>query len=106
MKKFRAGKAAIGCAHPQSLGHGVDGLQDVTNILTIFGWDWNLETYMQLIERIGPTRQMQSGHKRSMFLHRIIARDRMDEVVAARHESKRSVQDLLLESMKRNRNKS
>lgn len=106
MKKFRAGKAAIGCAHPQSLGHGVDGLQDVTNILTIFGWDWNLETYLQLIERIGPTRQMQSGHKRSMFLHRIIARDTMDEVVAARHESKRSVQDLLLESMKRKHNKS
>lgn len=106
MKQFRAGKATIGCAHPQSLGHGVDGLQDVTNILAIFGWDWNLETYMQLIERIGPTRQMQSGHNRSMFLHRIIARDTMDELAVARHESKRSVQDILLEAMKRKRNNS
>lgn len=106
MKQFRAGKATIGCAHPQSLGHGVDGLQDVTNILAIFGWDWNLETYLQLIERIGPTRQMQSGHNRSMFLHRIIARDTMDELAVARHESKRSVQDILLEAMKRKRNNS
>lgn len=106
MKQFRAGKATIGCAHPQSLGHGVDGLQDVTNILAIFGWDWNLETYLQLIERVGPTRQMQSGHNRSMFLHRIIARDTMDELAVARHESKRSVQDILLEAMKRKRNNS
>lgn len=101
MKAFRAGKAPMGLAHPASLGHGVDGLQDVTNILAIFGHDWNLENYLQLIERIGPTRQLQSGHDRPMFLHHIIAEGTMDEFVMERREGKKSVQDILLEAMKK-----
>ena len=99
--KFAAGKAAIGLAHPKSLGHGVDGLQDVTNIITFFGHDWDLELYDQIIGRIGPIRQAQSGHKRLVFVNHIIARDTVDELVMARRETKRTVQDLLLEAMKR-----
>lgn len=100
MKAFRAGKAPIGLAHPASLGHGVDGLQDVTNIMALFGHNWNLELYQQFNERIGPVRQMQSGHDRPMFIHHIIARDTVDELVMQRRETKREVQDLLLEAMK------
>ena len=98
---FMAGKSPIGLAHPAALGHGVDGLQDVTNIITFFGNNWNLETYDQLIGRIGPIRQMQSGHDRMVFINHIVARDTVDELVMARRETKRSVQDLLLEAMKR-----
>ncbi|MGT1180967.1 ATP-dependent helicase, partial [Salmonella enterica subsp. enterica serovar Enteritidis] len=57
--------------------------------------------YLQVIERIGPVRQMQSGYKRSVFIYQIIARDTLDEVVAARTDEKRSVQDELLNYMKR-----
>lgn len=101
MAKFRAGKSPMGLAHPASLGHGVDGLQDVTNIITFFGHNWNLELYDQIIGRIGPLRQMQSGHKRLVHVNHIIARGTVDEMVMARRDTKRSVQDILLEAMKR-----
>lgn len=103
MKTFMKGKSPLGLAHPASLGHGVDGLQDVSNIIAFFGHNWNLELYQQIIERIGPVRQLQSGYERPVFIHHIIARDTVDELVMARRESKREVQDLLLEAMKARR---
>lgn len=100
MAAFRAGKALLGCGHPASVGHGVDGLQDVTNIAVFFGHNWNLETYMQFIERIGPVRQAQSGHKRPVYLYHIVARNTVDELVMSRRETKRDVQDILMEALK------
>jgi len=76
-------------------------LQDGGNILVYFGHWWNLEERMQILERIGPTRQLQAGYKRPVFVHNIIARDTVDEDVIARVESKREVQDILLDAMKR-----
>jgi SNF2 family DNA or RNA helicase len=87
-------------AHPASAGHGLN-LQDGGNTLVFFGHNWNLEEYLQIIERIGPTRQLQAGHNRPVFIYHIVARDTVDEIVMARRESKREVQDLLLEAMKR-----
>lgn len=103
MARFRAGRAPIGIAHPQSLGHGIDGLQDVTNIVAFYSAWWSLENHDQIIERIGPVRQMQSGHCRPVFVHYITAEDTLDEVVLERYASKRSTQDLLLDYMKRTR---
>lgn len=100
MKQFREGKAPLGFAHPASLGHGVDGLQNVTNILAFFGVNWDLELHDQIIERIGPVRQMQAGFKRPVFLHYILARNTTDFMVKERLIGKRAVQDILLEAMK------
>lgn len=96
---WNAGKIPLLFAHPASAGHGLN-LQDGGNILVFFGHDWNLENRLQIIERIGPTRQMQAGHDRPMFIHNIIARDTVDEMVMARVETKREVQDILLDAMK------
>ena len=41
-----------------------------------FDLDWNLEEHEQLIERIGPTRQAQSGHQRAVFIHYLLAEAR------------------------------
>lgn len=95
---WNAGRIPILFIHPKSAGHGLN-LQDGGNILVYFAHDWNLEDRMQVLERIGPVRQMQSGHDRPVFVHNIIARDTVDELVLARVESKRSVQDLLLEAV-------
>jgi SNF2 family DNA or RNA helicase len=46
-------------------------------------------------------RQLQSGYDRPVFIYDIVAADTVDELVIARHETKREVQDLLLEAMKR-----
>lgn len=100
MAAFKGGHARGGVAHPASMGHGIDGLQDVTNALIRFGHHWNLEERMQMLERIGPVRQLQSGHNRPCLVYDIIAEDTIDETVIARHETKREVQDLLLAAMK------
>jgi SNF2 family DNA or RNA helicase len=100
---FKAGKIPVLFAHPASAGHGIDGFQQVCNIIVFFTMDWNLEQYLQIIERIGPVRQMQSGMDRPVFIHHIIARDTIDETVLERGHEKKSVQDVLLESMKRRR---
>ena len=83
-----------------SAGHGLN-LAKGGNILAFFSLDWNLEEHQQIVERIGPQRQKQAGHDRPVFIHHIVAADTMDELVMARRESKREVQDLLLEAMKR-----
>jgi SNF2 family DNA or RNA helicase len=101
MAQFRAGDAAIGLAHPASLGHGIDGLQSVTNILVRFGHDWNMGTRLQMLERIGPMRQLQAGFDRPVFVYDLIAENTVDEDVIAAHAAKRSVQDSLLMAMKR-----
>jgi len=56
---------------------------------------------MQIIERIGPQRQKQSGYDRPVFVHHILARNTVDEVVMERLASKKSVQEVILEAMKR-----
>jgi len=99
IRDWNAGKIRVLFAHPASAGHGLS-LQDGGNILVFFGHNWNLEEFQQMIERIGPTRQMQAGHDRPVFIHHIVARDTVDEVVMQRRESKRAVQDLLLDYMK------
>lgn len=97
---WNAGRIPILFAHPASAGHGLN-LQDGGNTLAVFGHWWDLEQYQQIVERIGPTRQAQAGHDRPVFIHHIVAVDTVDELVMARRETKREVQDLLLEAMKR-----
>lgn len=100
IKDWNAGKIPMLFAHPASAGHGLN-LQDGGNILVFFGHWWNLEERLQIIERIGPTRQMQAGHDRAMFIYNLIAKDTVDELVIERVETKRETQDILLAAMKR-----
>lgn len=99
IKRWNAGKISVLLAHPASAGHGLN-LQDGGNILVFFSLWWDLEQYQQIIERIGPTRQLQAGHPRPVFVYHIIANDTLDETVLQRMETKREIQDLLLERMK------
>lgn len=100
IRDWNAGKIPVLFAHPASAGHGLN-LQDGGNILVFFSHWWDLEQFQQIVERIGPTRQKQAGHDRPVFIYHIVAEDTVDELVMARRESKREVQDLLLEAMKR-----
>jgi SNF2 family DNA or RNA helicase len=100
IQRWNKGAIPILFAHPASAGHGLN-LQDGGNILVYFGHWWNLEERLQIAERIGPTRQMQAGYNRPVFIHNIIARDTVDEMVMERIATKREVQDILLDAMKR-----
>jgi hypothetical protein len=83
-----------------SAGHGLN-LADGGNILVFFSLNWNLEEHMQIIERIGPMRQKQAGYKRPVHVHYIMARQTVDSMVLERLQSKKSVQEILVEAMKR-----
>lgn len=98
--RWNAGKIQMLLAHPASAGHGLS-MQHGGNILVDFSSGWNLEHDEQIIERLGPTRQYQSGYDRPVYRYRIVAERTVDEIVSARRESKRDVQDLLLEALKR-----
>ena len=99
IQDWNAGRIPILFAHPASAGHGLN-LQDGGNIIVFFGHWWNLVEHDQIIERIGPVRQLQSGYNRPVFIHYIVAKGTVDAVVCARRESKREVQELLLAHMK------
>lgn len=100
LRDWNTGKIPVLFAHPASAGHGLN-LQDGGNILVFFSHWWDLEQYQQIIERIGPTRQKQAGHSRPVWIHHIIAADTLDEMVIQRRDSKREVQDILLEALKK-----
>lgn len=100
VRAWNAGKIPMLVVHPASAGHGLN-LQDGGNILAFFGLTFNLEHYMQVIERIGPLRQKQSGYDRPVYLYHIVAEDTFDQVALDRLAGKRSVQDAVLEYMQR-----
>ena len=100
IREWNAGRISILFAHPASAGHGLN-LADGGNILAFYGVNWNLEEHMQIIERIGPMRQKQAGYDRPVFVYPILARDTVDDLVMDRLTSKKSVQEILLEALKR-----
>ncbi len=101
MKQFKAGDAAMGIAHPKSLGHGYDGLQHVTNIMVNYDHTWDSELSRQIFERIGPVRQAQAGYERNVWVYNIVAKSTLDPVVIARNTGKVTVEQGLKDYMKR-----
>jgi len=99
-RRWNAGEIPLMFAHPKSAGHGLN-LQGGGRILCFFGLTWSLELYEQIIERIGPTRQLQAGTPRTVFVHHIVCRGTVDELVMERLATKASVQDVLRKAMRR-----
>jgi SNF2 family DNA or RNA helicase len=100
IKAWNAGKIPLLFTHPASAGHGLN-LQMGSNILVYFSLDWNFENHAQIAERIGPVRQAQAGLNRNVYIYKIIARNTIDEDVLKVLETKRTIQDVLMESLKR-----
>lgn len=98
---FMSGKAKYGIGHPQSVGHGIDGLQHITNVIVFYSSDFNLEYREQMLERIGPTRQFQGGYDRPVYVYDIVAFGTVDEMILNRVETKCSVQEAVFSAMKR-----
>ena len=91
---WNAGKIQKLLVHPDSAGHGLD-FQDGGCIAVFFSQTDNLESRQQVIERIGPVRQMQAGHPRPVLCYELLMRDTTDEVMYERTQTKASVQDAM-----------
>ena len=97
---WNAGRIDVGFIHPGSAGHGID-LAVGGNILVFLSQWWNLEEYLQVIERLGPTRQAQHELNRPVFLHHIIAQHTLDERVVARRVWRQGEQNQLMDLVKK-----
>ena len=97
---WNAGKIQMLLLHPQSAAHGIN-LQHGGRCMVFFSHMWDLELRLQAIERLGPTRQAQSGYNRAVLLYNLVAADTIDEIVLSRLDTKKSVQDALMEARAR-----
>lgn len=96
---FKRGEIPLAFVHPQSIGHGVDGFQNVCHIIVFFALTFDLDPNDQIIERVGPMRQMQAGFDREVLVYQIIARNTIDETVAERLVEKRGVLDATMDAL-------
>ena len=96
---WNEGKIQMLVAHPDSAGHGLN-LQHGGNRLVYFGHTWKQEAYAQILERIGPVRQLQSGYKRPVFVYSIIAQSTLDGAVIQRNEGKADMMSALMTSLR------
>lgn len=75
--RFSRGELVAVQGHPQSISLGIDGLQKHCWHIAMFGVNWNLLHYEQVINRV-----RRSGNKNErVIVHRILARDTIDEQV-------------------------
>ena len=100
IRQWNRGEIPILVAHPASCGHGLS-LQHGGNILAWYGLTDDLELFQQMIERIGPTRQKQSGYDREVYCHMIMAENTVDELIYSSNIDKELTQAELMEALKR-----
>jgi hypothetical protein len=82
-----------------SMGHGVDGLQESGSILVWFGCNWSLELYEQMNGRLN-----RQGQTQPVSIIRILCNDTVDLAVADALERKTDDQEGLKAALQRYRN--
>lgn len=97
--RWNRGEIPILVVHPASCGHGLS-LQDGGHHVCIYTPSWDLELYQQIIERIGPIRQMQSGYDRIVHVYRLIAKHTWDKQVVDRISGKYDLEQAVMEELK------
>lgn len=92
--KWNKGELPMLLLHPASAGHGLN-LQYGGNIIVFYTQWWDFEQDAQVVERIGPMRQLQAGYERNVFRYNIIAENTVDEKVKKVREYKLSIDQAL-----------
>lgn len=96
--KWNDGGIKLMIGHPQSMGHGIDGLQDSGSIVVWFGCNWSLELYEQMNARID-----RQGQTHPVSIIRIICADTVDLAVVDALERKADDQEGLKNALQRYR---
>ena len=97
---FSRGALPVVTGNPQSIALGIDGLQDSCCHIAMFGCTWNLQDYLQVIDRI----RRQGNKSKRVWLHRILARDTLDErMIKVLDQREKTQEDFmtLLKSLRR-----
>lgn len=92
---WNSGKTSMMLVHPKSAGHGLN-LQHGGRAVAFFTNTWDLELRLQVLERIGPARQLQSGYDRAVLIYDILANNTMDDNVLDVVRGRATEQDALM----------
>ena len=90
---WNAGKIDVLLAHPASTAYGLN-MQQGGHYIVWFGTGWNLEHYQQANARLH-----RQGQRYPVTVYRLICRGTVDERAAAALNSKRGVQQSLLDAL-------
>ncbi len=95
VKRWNSGKVPMLLVHPQSAGHGLN-LQKGGRHVVFFDLPWSLELYLQLIGRLA-----RQGQTHVVYVHHIVARLTLDELVLSCLLHKKDAQEELFKMLKR-----
>lgn len=96
IRKFANGDLPAVMGHPQSISLGIDGLQNACCNIAMFGVPWSFLNYEQVIDRV-----KRVGNKsNTVILHRILARDTIDEQVIRVLDGRERGQERFMEMLK------
>lgn len=98
MRRWKTGDCPLMIGHPASMGHGIDGLQDMGNQVVWFGLNWSLDLYDQFNARI-----RRQGQGRPVMCHRIMCSATLDQAQALALSEKATTQSQLRNAVKQYR---
>lgn len=87
--------------HPSSMGHGLNFQKGGAQHVVWFSMFWDLELYDQFIKRV----RRQGNKSARVFVHHIMAKGTIDEVIYQVQRGKARTQTALLEALKSRRRK-
>lgn len=94
---WNSGKLGMLLTHPKSAGHGLS-LQHGGRAVAFFCNTFDLELRLQVLERIGPARQLLSGYDRPVLAYDIVADNTIDDKVLAVLDGRKTEQEALMEA--------
>lgn len=95
-RAWNQGHLPVLLGHPQAMGHGLN-LQEVGHHVCWHSMTWDYELYDQFIRRV-----LRQGNKsKKVFVHHIMARGTIDEVMLTALKSKRKGQNALFDALKK-----
>ena len=95
-RAWNQGHLPVLLGHPQAMGHGLN-LQEVGHHVAWHSMTWDYELYDQFIRRV-----LRQGNKsKKVFVHHIMARGTIDEVMLTALKSKRRGQNALFDALKK-----
>ena len=95
-RAFGAGGMPLLLGQPQSVAHGVDGLQNNCNRVCWFGLDWSWENYYQAVRRVA-----RHGSKADqVFIYRILMDCPTERAVLASVEGKKTSEEEFLQILR------
>jgi SNF2 family DNA or RNA helicase len=95
IQRWNQGSIPVLLAHPATLAHGVN-LQQVGHHICWYSLPWDLEWYSQMIARIW----RQGSTAKRVFVHHIVARNTIDEVIVKVLRQKEKTQTALFDALK------